>query len=160
MRAVFFCLDCRRVPMPFHKLVWARVVRRAVSRELVSGDFPVKQGKYREYSQNWPMMGRIWRSNRLISLGYLAKFPSQRNREFFRPNRERIGWNRDLPHAPQPLPPRSRPSVTHMVASAVASSSLALARVSLCVTAKRCLLPAGPADRRRDGSRRWCGRTV
>ncbi len=40
-------------------------------------------------------MSWIWPSNGLISLGYLAIFPTQRNREFFQPNRELSRDNRE-----------------------------------------------------------------
>ncbi len=68
----------------------------AVSSELVSADFPVKQGINREFSQNHPLFGPIRLSNSLVSLVFWVEFPKHRNREYFQRNREFNSWNREL----------------------------------------------------------------
>ncbi len=68
----------------------------AVWCEPVSAEFPVKQGKNREFSQNHPIIRPIGPSNRLVSLVLLVEFPKHRNREFFQGNREFNSWNREL----------------------------------------------------------------
>ncbi len=72
------------------------MVVQAVCCEPVSPEFPVKQGKNREFSRNRPKMASIWRSNDLISQGYLTEFPTKRNREIFRPNRNIKLRNREF----------------------------------------------------------------
>ncbi|MCH8154938.1 MAG: hypothetical protein IH786_06695 [Proteobacteria bacterium] len=69
---------------------------QGVSSEPVSPEFPVKQGKNREFSQNQAVMGRIGCSNELLSHVFLVEFPKHRNREFFQPNREFKLQNREL----------------------------------------------------------------
>ncbi len=61
---------------------------QGVSSEPVSPEFPVKQGKNREFSQNQAVLGRIGCSNELLSHVFLLEFPKHRNREIFQPNRE------------------------------------------------------------------------
>ena len=68
-----------------------RVVVQAVCSEPVSAEFPVKQGKNREFSQNHPLIRPVGRSNRLVSLVFSVEFPKRRNREFFQRNRELSG---------------------------------------------------------------------
>ncbi len=69
---------------------------QGVSSEPVSPEFPVKQGKNREFSQNQAMLGRIGCSNELLSRVFLLEFPKHRNREIFQPNREFKPQNREL----------------------------------------------------------------
>ncbi len=45
-----------------------RVAVQAVCSVPVSAEFPVKQGKNREFSQNHPLIRPVWPSNRLVSL--------------------------------------------------------------------------------------------
>ncbi len=59
------------------------VVLQAVSSEPVSGDFPVKQGKYREILRITPESGPRALCNALIFLRFLVEFPTRRNREIF-----------------------------------------------------------------------------
>ncbi len=68
----------------------------AVSSEPVSGEFPVKQGKNREFSRNHPIIRPIGPSNTLVSLVFCVEFPKHRNREYFQRNREFNSWNREL----------------------------------------------------------------
>ncbi len=49
----------------------------------VSADFPVKQGKNREFLQNHPLIRPIGPSNTLVSRIFSVEFPKHRNREFF-----------------------------------------------------------------------------
>ncbi len=72
------------------------VVVQAVSSEPVSADFPVIQGKNREFSENQAVMDRIRCSNQLISHVFLIEFPKHRNREIFQPNRKFKSRNREL----------------------------------------------------------------
>ena len=44
--------------------------------------FPDHQGKYREFLQFRSSWGRLAAEKSLSSLGFLSKFPTQRNREF------------------------------------------------------------------------------
>ncbi len=69
---------------------------QAVCSEPVSAEFPVKQGKNREFSQNHPIIGPIKPSNSLVSLVFWVEFPKLRNREFFWTNREFNPRNREL----------------------------------------------------------------
>ncbi len=76
----------------------------AVSSEPVSDEFPVKQGKNREYSQNHPLIRPVGPSNRLVLLVFSVEFPKHRIREFFQlirefnsRNRELSGWIREPP---------------------------------------------------------------
>jgi hypothetical protein len=64
------------------------VVVQGVSSEPVSPDFPVKQGKNREFSRIWPADRRLTWSKRLDFRNFSAKFPKRRNREIIYPNRE------------------------------------------------------------------------
>ncbi len=73
-----------------------RVVVDAVSSEPVSAEFPVKQGKNREFSQNHPLIRPVGPSNTLVSLVFWVEFPKHRNREFFQRNREFDPRNREL----------------------------------------------------------------
>jgi len=60
-----------------------RMAVLAVWCELVSAGFPVIQGKYREFSQNHPLIRPVGRSNRLVSLVFSVEFLKRRNRELF-----------------------------------------------------------------------------
>ncbi len=73
-----------------------RVVVQAVSSEPVSAEFPVIQGKNREFSQNHSLIRPARLSNRLVSQVFSVEFPKHRNREFFWPNREFNLRNREL----------------------------------------------------------------
>ncbi len=68
----------------------------AVSSEPVSAEFPVKQGKNREFLQNHPKIRPVGPSNTLISRVFWVEFPKHRNREFFQRNREFNLRNREL----------------------------------------------------------------
>jgi hypothetical protein len=50
--------------------------------------FPDHQGRYREFSRFCPSWSPPAPEKALSSLGFLSKFPTQRNREFFLANRE------------------------------------------------------------------------
>jgi hypothetical protein len=50
--------------------------------------FPDHQGRYREFSRFWPSWIPPTPEKALFSLGFLSKFPTQRNREFFPLNRK------------------------------------------------------------------------
>ena len=78
--------------------------------EPVSVEFPVKQGKNREYSQNHPLIHPVGPSNRLVLQVFSVEFPKHRNREFFQlnrefnsRNRELSGWIREPPYGPPQL---------------------------------------------------------
>ncbi len=68
----------------------------AVCSEPVSAEFPVKQVKNREFSQNHPLIRPVGRSNRLGSQVFSVEFPKRRNRELFQRNREFHPRNREL----------------------------------------------------------------
>ncbi len=68
---------------------------QGVSSEPVSADFPVKQGKNREFLRITPESGPRTRGNALIFPLFLVEFPTRRNREFFQPNREFSRDNRE-----------------------------------------------------------------
>jgi hypothetical protein len=57
---------------------------------------PVKHGKYREFSRFRPSWGRLAAEKALSSRGFLAEFPTQRNRELFWRNREFSWRNREF----------------------------------------------------------------
>ncbi len=76
---------------------------QAVSSEPVSGDFPVKQGIYREISGIWPANRYFIWSKPLGSLVLFAKFPKLDNREFSKPNREIFARSREI-KIPAPWP--------------------------------------------------------
>ena len=59
--------------------------------------FPDQQGKYREFLRFWAPEGGLRPEYTLSSLGFLSKFPTQRNREFFNANRELFYLNRVFP---------------------------------------------------------------
>ena len=61
---------------------------QAVCCEPVSPEFPVKQGKYREFAQITPKSGPHVLYKDLNFLVLLVEFPTRRNRELFRRNRE------------------------------------------------------------------------
>ncbi len=67
-----------------------------VSSEPVSPEFPVKQGKNREFSRITLELGPRTRRNALIFLLFLAEFPKHWNREFKSQNREFKSQNREL----------------------------------------------------------------
>ena len=69
---------------------------QAVCGELVSADFPVMQGKNREFSRVPPPEGLNQVRNILESCHFLAQFPTKWNREIFRANRELIQRNREF----------------------------------------------------------------
>ncbi len=69
---------------------------QAVCSEPVSADFPVKQGINREFLQNHPFIRPVGASNTLVLRVFSVKFPKDRNREFFWPNREFNPRNREL----------------------------------------------------------------
>ncbi len=118
------------------------MVEDAVSSEPVSAEFPVKQGKNREFSRNHPKICPIRPSNTLVSLVFWVEFPEHRNREYFHRNREFYPWNRELsgwirepPYGP--APPWAMPfadtsvSSTRLMARRVGRSKLeGLARQS------------------------------
>ena len=52
---------------------------QAVSSEPVSAEFPVKQGKNREFFQNQAVLGRVGCSNELLSHVFLFESPKRRN---------------------------------------------------------------------------------
>ncbi len=64
---------------------------QGVSSELVSADFPVMQGKYREFSRIRSELGLQTPYKLLNCLAVLFKFPTRRNREFKRRIRELTG---------------------------------------------------------------------
>ena len=70
------------------------LVVEAVSGEPVSAEFPAKQGKNREIPCIRPEAHRHLPPNRLFSQPFLAKFPSNKNRELSDRNREDLGGNR------------------------------------------------------------------
>ncbi len=72
------------------------MVVQGVSSEPVSAEFPVKQGKNREFSQNHLLIRPIDPSNTLESRVFLVEFPKNRNREYFQRNREFNPRNREL----------------------------------------------------------------
>ncbi len=55
---------------------------QGVSSEPVSADFPVMQGKYREFSRFRPESGPSVPYKLLNYRAFLSKFPTRRNREF------------------------------------------------------------------------------
>ena len=58
--------------------------------------FPDHQGKYREFSSFGASRSHLTAEKALSSLGFLTKFPTQRNRELFWRNREFSRRNREL----------------------------------------------------------------
>ncbi len=73
----------RRGKNPKSNIFNGLMVVEAVLSEPVSAEFPVKQGKNREFFQNQAVLGRIGCSNELLSHVFLLEFPKHRNREFF-----------------------------------------------------------------------------
>ena len=63
-------------------------LEEAVSSELVSGSFPGKLGKYREFEKFWPARTATAAGfrNKVSKLGH--EFPTHSNREFYSINRE------------------------------------------------------------------------
>ena len=61
---------------------------RSLTRTALYVKFPDHQGKYREFERSDPHFDRPRDEKRRRCLGFLAKFPTQRNREFLRGNRE------------------------------------------------------------------------
>ena len=59
-------------------------------------NFPVNQGKYREFSRESACSSLHFSGNRLILLTIFDKFLERRNREFFQPNREFSRDNREM----------------------------------------------------------------
>ncbi len=76
---------------------------QAVYSEPVSADFPVKQGKYREFSRLLPEPRRFAWSKLLDSLVLFIDFPKQHHREFSKPNREIFARSREF-KIPAPWP--------------------------------------------------------
>ena len=72
-----------------------RLAVGAVSGETVAAEFPVRQGKNREFSRNHPFIRPIVPSNALVSLVFWVDFPKHRNRDFFQRNREFYPCNRE-----------------------------------------------------------------
>ena len=70
----------------------------AVSSEPVSANFPVKQGKNREFFQCWGILSILIRSNTLELQQFLSNFPTHQNREFKLLNRETQSSFREPQH--------------------------------------------------------------
>src|SRR5271169_5262303 len=88
-------------------------LEEAVSSEPVSGrEFPVKQGKYREFSRCSPDLLEIYvkKSRRFSDLG--LDFPAQSNREFFAGTANRNQGNREISGPRQKEKGRGRTSRT------------------------------------------------
>ena len=79
------------------------------------GGFPVMQGKNREIPRFQATPGKTTCRNAKLSLGFRLKFPTQRNRERSKPNREICGGNReffgDRRNSPGNYPKPNRESV-------------------------------------------------
>ena len=86
--------------MPFPKNLFYNndlwLVVQAVRSEPVSTEFPVKQGKNREFSRISPSKSPNHACNILKSYRFLAQFPKKHNRENFPPNRELIQRSREF----------------------------------------------------------------
>jgi hypothetical protein len=65
-----------------------QVAVQGVWSEPVSADFPVKQGKNREISQNWGVLSVLNLPNVLELRQFFSNFPTYKNREFKLLNRE------------------------------------------------------------------------
>jgi hypothetical protein len=70
------------------KYLKKRVAVAAVWCQQFSGQFPVKQGIYREYSRFWALLMHSNTLKASVLLAFRGKFPMLRNREFIWPNRD------------------------------------------------------------------------